>query len=70
MCVKKDLEQLVAHKTFDDMQHLRAAVTRVVGEDVFFDKFGPPQNGVVPIQRTVPGGGSGLSCDLEARVAI
>ena len=67
MCIKTELEQLVAHKTFDSIGQLRAAIRIVTGDDVVFDKFGPPENGIVTIKRSPVG--DDWSCDLVAKIA-
>ena len=66
MCIKTDLERLVACKTFDNIEHLRGAIRRTVGEDVYFDKLGPVQAGMAVIRRTPIGDQWG--CDLVAHV--
>jgi len=66
MCIETDLQQLVANKTFDNIAHLRGSIEQVVGSAVVFDKFGPPQNGVVHILRNSLG--SDWSCDLRPKV--
>ncbi|MFT5831800.1 MAG: hypothetical protein ACI9SY_000169 [Candidatus Paceibacteria bacterium] len=65
-CAK--LEQLVARKTFDSIDHLRGAIRQVVGDEVFFDQFGPVRNGIVPIVRKPCG--DEWSCDLQARITL
>lgn len=66
MCIKTELTLLVTNKTFDDFAHLYGAVRRVVGTDVFFDEFGPVENGIVHIKRRPVG--DDWSCDLQAKV--
>ena len=64
---KTALEQLVAHKVFNDLSHLRGSIVAAVGTEVTFDVFGPAAaDGTVPIVRNPCG--NDWSCDLVAKV--